>query len=84
MRSLKGSQPKVEKRKVMARVTGRAVNATHAKPTNANGGEDGLAQHRGRNGGKKSREDSAAHGLHHAHAERKVSRLNRERKNPLV
>lgn len=62
----------------MARVTGRAVKATHAKSTNSKGGEDGLAQHGGRNGVNKSREDSAAHGLHCARVERKVSRLDRE------
>lgn len=68
----------------MAGVTGRALNATHAEPTNSDGREDGLAQHRGRNSVSENREDTAAHGLHHAHAERKVSRLDRERKNPPV
>lgn len=64
----------------MARVTGCAVNVTHAQPTSSNGGEDCMAQHRGRNGVNKSREDSATRGLHRAHVERKVSRLDRERK----
>lgn len=62
----------------MAGVTGCALNVTHAKPTNSDGGEDGLSQRGGRNGVNMSRKDTAAHGLHHAHAERKVSRLDRE------
>lgn len=80
MRSLKRSQPKVEKRKAIARVTGHALNATLAKPTNFNSREDGLDQHRGRNGVTRVGKIQ----LHHAHVERKVSKLDRERKNPLV
>lgn len=74
----------MEKGKATDKVTGCAVNAIHAKPTRSNGGKDCLAQHRGRTGVNKSREDSAAHGLHCAHMEGKVSRLDRERKNPPV
>lgn len=74
----------MKKGKAMAGAPGRAVKATHAKSTNSKGGEDGLAQHGGRNGVNKSREDSAAHGLHRAHVERKVIRQDREGENPLV
>lgn len=83
---MKGSRPTVEKGsegESCGQITRCGLNATHHKPP-TDGREDSLAQRRGRNCVNKSREDTAAHGLHHAHVEAEVSRLGREIKNPSV
>lgn len=60
--------------------SGHALNATHTNPNQplSSGREDGLAQHGGEHSDK-SREEPSDHGLHRAHAERKISRMDRER-----